>query len=304
MIYGVILSRTKQSKIPSFRQKNRLTWSNTMSANRVREAPLRAEVGEMIAENRGARKGAKESHKIIFRLLDRIFLALLGAYVFLGMTRVPFHGDESTLIRLSTDFAYIFQDRAIQKVIYHPATGYGLAEQYQRELTGSIDPLTIGMAWSAAGMDRSDLNGFWLWSPPGVSDEWAFNVQMGNMPGTRLLDIARIPSTLFTALSIAVVFVIALGLSRSRPAAWIAAFLYATTPSILVNGRRAMQEGGLLLFTSLVVLGTLYILRLIREEKLRWQPDHSVVWIARAGKRSGTGQQAHIRAGYRPRLFL
>jgi 4-amino-4-deoxy-L-arabinose transferase-like glycosyltransferase len=242
-----------------------------MPANGGRDAMLRVEVGEMSAENRGAREGAKKNHKNIFRLLDGIFLALLGAYVFLGMTRVPFHGDESTLIRLSMDFAYIFQDRAIQKVIYHPATGYWSAEQYQRELTGSIDPLTIGMAWSAAGMDRGDLNGFWLWSPPGVNDEWAFNMQIGNMPGTPLLDISRIPSTLFTAISIVIVFVIALGLSRSRPAAWIAAFLYATTPSILVNGRRAMQEGGLLLFTSLVVLGTLYILRLIREEKLRWR---------------------------------
>jgi len=242
-----------------------------MLANRTRYATLRVEVGEMSAENRGAREGAKKKRKIFFRLLDGIFLALLGAYVFLGMTRVPFHGDESTLIRLSMDFAHIFQDRAVQKVIYHPATGYGSVEEYQRALTGSIDPLTIGMAWSAAGMDRGDLNGFWRWSPPGVSDEWVFNVQMGNMPGIRLLDISRIPSTLFSAISIAVVFVIALGLSRSRPAAWIAAFLYATTPSILVNGRRAMQEGGLLLFTSLVVLGALYILRLIREEKLRWR---------------------------------
>ncbi len=242
-----------------------------MPANGGREVPLRVEVGEMSAENWGAPEGAKENRKIFFRVLDGIFLALLGAYVFLGMTRVPFHVDESTLIRLSMDFAYIFQDRAIQKVIYHPTTGFWSVEQYQRELTGSIDPLTIEMVWSAAGMDRGDLNGFWVWLPPDVNGEWAFNVQKGNMPGIRLLDISRIPSTLFTAISIAVVFFIALGLSRSRPAAWIAAFLYATTPSILVNGRRAMQEGGLLLFTSLVVLATLHILRLIREEKLRFR---------------------------------
>ncbi|MGD0806184.1 MAG: phospholipid carrier-dependent glycosyltransferase [Anaerolineales bacterium] len=234
-------------------------------------AAVRGEKEEINMGNPDFRMERKKNHRRVFFLFDALFLALLGAYVFLGMTRVPFHVDESTLIRLSMDFAYIFQDRAIQKVIYHPTTGFWSVEQYQRELTGSIDPLTIGMAWSAAGMDRGDLNGFWVWLPPDVNDEWAFNVQIGNMPGIRLLDISRIPSTLFTAISIAVVFFIALGLSRSRPAAWIAAFLYATTPSILVNGRRAMQEGGLLLFTSLVVFGTLYILRLIREEKLRWR---------------------------------
>jgi hypothetical protein len=279
----VILSRTKQSKIPSLREENKQTLGNTMPANGGRNAPLRVEVGEMSAENRGAREGAKQNHKNVFRLLDGIFLAFLGAYVFWGMTRVPFHVDESTLIRLSMDFAYIFQDRAIQKVIYHPTTGFWSVEQYQRELTGSIDPLTIGMAWSAAGLDRGDLNGFWVWLPPDVNDEWAFNVQIGNMPGIRLLDISRIPSTLFTAISITVIFVITLGLSRSRPAAWIAAFLYATTPSILVNGRRAMQEGGLLLFTSLVVFGSLYILRLIREEKLRWRriiPGYGLLGLA------------------------
>jgi len=224
----------------------------------------------MWMEKRDARKDVKNNHKIFFRLLDGIFLTLLGTYVFLGMTRVPFHGDESTLIRLSMDFAYIFQDRAVQKVIYRPTTGFWSQEQYQRVLTGSIDPLSIGVAWSAAGMHRGDLNGFWLWPDPYVADEWAFNVQLGAMPGPRLLDIARIPSTLFTAISIFVVFAVALGLSRSRPAAWIAAFLYATTPSILVNGRRAMQEGALLLFASLVVLCTLHILRLLREVNIRW----------------------------------
>jgi hypothetical protein len=34
------------------------------------------------------------------RILDAIFLAGLCVYVFLGLPRVPFHGDESTLIRL------------------------------------------------------------------------------------------------------------------------------------------------------------------------------------------------------------
>ncbi len=195
------------------------------------------------------------------------------------MTRVPFFGDESTFIRLSMDFNYIFQDHDIQKVVYRslsesesrePFTNQYL-EQYNRLLTGAITPLTIGLAWNAAGVNRGDLNGFWQWWSPAGINQWSFNVLNGNMPNPYLLEIARVPSTLFTAISIVVVFVVAFGLSRSRPAAWIAAFLYATTPSILDNGRMAMQEGALLLFTSLVVLCGLSIARLMREGKPRWR---------------------------------
>ncbi|MGB7539022.1 MAG: phospholipid carrier-dependent glycosyltransferase [Anaerolineales bacterium] len=204
-----------------------------------------------------------KKHPFLARILDGIFLAGLSIYVFLGLSRVPFHGDESTLIRLSNDFAYLFQDRDIQKVIFRKEPYSWSEEQYQRVLTGAVDPLTIGLAWTAAGMDRADLNGFWRWYPS-VFDEWEFNVRMGNMPSAALLNVSRIPSTLFTALSLIVVFAIAHSLARSRPAAWLAAFLYATTPAILVNGRRAMQEGAMLAFTALVVYGGLRMAREIR----------------------------------------
>jgi len=197
------------------------------------------------------------------RFLDLLFLSCLGVYVFLGLSRVPFHGDESTFIRLSKDFAYLFQDRDVQKVVYRKAPDFGSDEQYQRVLTGAANPLTIGLAWTAAGMDRSDINGFWRWYPRGA-DEWEYNVRAGNMPSEALLNISRIPSTLFTALSVFVVFAIAHLLSRSRPAAWLAAFLFAAAPAVLVNGRRAMQEGAMLLFTSLVVYAGLLLAREMR----------------------------------------
>jgi hypothetical protein len=208
--------------------------------------------------------------KRIFPFLDAALLVLLGWYVFTGLSRVPFHGDESTFIRMSMDFAYLFSDHAVAKVAYHPQPGYYSVEQYQRVLTGAINPLTIGLAWTIAGMDRADLNGFWIWYPQN-SDEWTYNAAVGNLPDERLLDVARIPSTLFTALSIVAVFAAALALARSRPAAWIAAILYATTPGILVNGRRAMQEGGMLLFTALAVVCAWYVAREFLSGGLRWR---------------------------------
>jgi hypothetical protein len=207
----------------------------------------------------------------ILPYLDALFCVFLGAYVFLGVTRVPFHGDESTLIRMSVDYVNIFQGLDLQSIIYNPDPGFRSVEQSLRIQTGTIDPLVIALAWSAAGIPRSEINGFWIWYPPGAANEWTFNVEAGNMPGTRLLHIARIPSALFLALSILAVFAAAFRLSHSRPAAWIAAFLYASTPSILVNGRRAMMEGGMLLFTSLVVLCALYLVRAMRRENPNWR---------------------------------
>jgi hypothetical protein len=205
----------------------------------------------------------KKSLRIDPRLLDGLFLACLGVYIFLGLSRVPFHGDESTFIRLSLDYAYLFQDRDIAKVAYRADLDFWSEEQFQRVLTGAVNPLSIGLSWNLAEMDRGGVNGFWRWYPRGA-DEWTYNVRAGNMPAAALLNVARIPSTLFTALSIVVVFAAAHLLSRSRPAAWLAALLYAAAPAVLVNGRRAMQEGAMLLFTSLVVLCGLLVARELR----------------------------------------
>ncbi len=64
---------------------------------------------------------------------------------------------------------------------------------------------------------------------------------------------ARLPSTLFLALSVAVMF--ALGWRfGGRLGAYFVSGLYALNPVILLNGRRAMQEGSMLFFGTLVIL--------------------------------------------------
>jgi 4-amino-4-deoxy-L-arabinose transferase-like glycosyltransferase len=107
-----------------------------------------------------------------------------------------------------------------------------------------------------AGLTVSDLNGPWFW---GVPDEWAWNVTHGDLPGEHLLHVARTPSALFTALSVWVVFGIARWVAGARPAAYAASVIYATSPAVLLNGRRAMMEGALLLFTALAVLAVLWV---------------------------------------------
>lgn len=176
----------------------------------------------------------------------------LAAYVASGRASVPFHGDESTFAWLSRDYHTLVEQR-------DPAALALDAERrdpravWLRVLNGSLTPLAIGCAWHSAGRSVQDLNGPWRWAVPGdAGAQWRFNLASGNRPDDALLALARLPGTLAAAASVLLVWALALALARLRPAAWLAAAVYATTPAVLLNGRRAMQEGLMLLCTALV----------------------------------------------------
>ena len=195
----------------------------------------------------------------IWIFLDIIFLCVLAVYVFVGMKPAPFHGDESTIIALSLDWERLVYDDAVDNVRFDPPKHgeWKGIEQFTRILTGSLNPLTIGFARDVMNYPAEDVSGYWEWGgeepEPYAPYMWYVNEDLGNIPSDRLLAISRFPSTLFTVLSVIVFFYLVLGLSKQRVAAWVSAFIYATTPSILINGRRAMQEGAMLFFTMLTI---------------------------------------------------
>jgi 4-amino-4-deoxy-L-arabinose transferase-like glycosyltransferase len=204
----------------------------------------------------------------ILWLLDAAFLLVLAAYVLAGRNQVPFHGDESMLIAMSRDYYTLVQAHDLDAVLCCAPPGDAMAtvDEQLRLVNGTVSKMTIGLAWDLAGMTVHDLNGPWFW---GVPDEWAWNVAHHDLPGRHLLRVARTPSALFTALSVWAVFGIARYVARARPAAYAASAIYATSPAVLVNGRRAMMEGSLLLFTTLAAL--LLIVVLHEQER---GPDH------------------------------
>jgi 4-amino-4-deoxy-L-arabinose transferase-like glycosyltransferase len=196
-------------------------------------------------------------HRMVW-LLDAAFLLALAGYVLAGRDRVPFHGDESMLIYMSRDYYTLVQAHDLDAVLCCAPPGDTMAalDEHLRIVNGTVSKMTIGLAWDAAGMTVRDLNGPWFW---GVPDEWAWNVAHGGLPGEHLLHVARTPSALFTALSVWAVFGIARCVTRARPAAYAASAIYATSPAVLLNGRRAMMEGSLLLFTALAVLAVIFV---------------------------------------------
>ncbi|MEM6527566.1 MAG: glycosyltransferase family 39 protein [Chloroflexota bacterium] len=193
-------------------------------------------------------------------ILPVLWLAALMAYVLAGIGVTPFHGDESTQIYMSHDYAYTFQQRDLQTVFYaeNPASPQ---EQDLRLLNGTVNKYTIGAAWDAAGLSVDNVNEQWDWGA-----DFIYNVTTGHHPGDVLLPVARVPSALFTAASVLLVFAIGWQIGGA-PVAYMASLLYAVNPVILVNGRRAMMEGSMLFGGVLVV----YCGVLLVENGFRWR---------------------------------
>ena len=223
-------------------------------------------------------------------LLDIVFVAVLALYVAGGRKLVPFHGDESTFLWMSHDYHTLVHERDFGAVTFgsRPDENY---REWLRLLNGSINPLCIGLAWDSAGLSPDALNKPWRWDTPRQENQWQwrFNVAKGRMPSDRLLHLARVPSTIFTALSVGLVYAIGLGMARSRVVAWVASGLYCVTPSVLLNGRRAMQEGSLLFFTALVIGVALLASRAMQRSGRARAP---LGWLAALGVASGAALAA------------
>ncbi|MBI5670069.1 MAG: phospholipid carrier-dependent glycosyltransferase [Chloroflexi bacterium] len=179
---------------------------------------------------------------------------LLAAYVLAGVALVPFHGDESTLLYMSRDYAYLFLDHDLNRVLYsdNPVSP---TEQHLRLLNGTLPKYLFGLAWHGAGFTPADLNEQWDWSA-----DWNYNQQTGHAPRPELLLTARWVSALLLAAGVVPMFALGWQLGGAR-VAYLASLYYALSPALLLNGRRAMMEGSVTLFSLLVVLAGVWVLR-------------------------------------------
>ena len=190
------------------------------------------------------------------RLADAAFLLLLVAYVLSARRYVPFHGDEPGLMALSADLFMIANQDNPGEIQF--SGEIDRTDRYQREriATGAVTPLLLGMTFYFSGVTQDELPGFWKWGGelPAQMDRFDFNVSQGNLPGDHLLLLARTPPTVLFALSIVLVFLITMRLTSNRPASYASSLLYGTTPALLLNGTRALQEGAMLFFGTLSIL--------------------------------------------------
>ena len=188
---------------------------------------------------------------MIKRLLDILWLLLLGAFVF--AVAPTFHGDEPMQIYMSHDYATAFIDHDPATLSTQPPYSID-TDSYLRLINGSVNRYAIGLSWQLAGLTVNDL-------PPRPGWDWGLdyttNVSTGHMPSAALLAAGRFSSTLFLALSVVVMFALGWQFGKpyaSRPLAYFVSGLYALNPVSLLNGRRALQEGSTLFFGLLMIL--------------------------------------------------
>ena len=191
--------------------------------------------------------------------LDLTLLLLLIVYILSGINLVPFHGDESTYILMSEDYDKIVKHGDFKRVLFSPE---GSPKQDIRLSTGAILPFSIGFARDITNTNGQINN--WKWG-----HSWEENITQGNKPNSQLLLLARTCSALMGALSIVLFFITARQFFSSRLVAWTAALALATHGDILVNFRRAMQEGPKFLFLILTLYIASHILKDFQSLKTR-----------------------------------
>ena len=188
-------------------------------------------------------------------LIDALWLAVLGWYIVAGAGLAPFHGDESTLIFMGSDYFYLFEDGELDTMFYDGDWRVRPMEQHLRLVNGTISKTIYGWLASMQGKSAAELNTPWSWSR-----DIAANIALGRVPDTQLLHAARIASALQLALA-TVCFFAFVKLIFDRPTAYLASAFFALHPAILLNGRRAMMEGSHLLGMMLVLLAAAWLLR-------------------------------------------
>ena len=195
-------------------------------------------------------------HYLLF--LDALLLIVCMGYITNGAATVPFHGDESTTIWMSRDYDTAILHGDFDAIEYQ-APPRRTTEQHMRIITSNVSKIAMGAAWSSIGLNTNDVNDQWVW---GLDMQW--NGENGHIPSNRLLTISRLTSAWMMAFSL--VFITAMGRAvgstiLSHPLAiaassWGATLLYTLHPAILVNGRRAMFEGGFLLGLTAIAWAT------------------------------------------------
>src|SRR5258708_36802250 len=187
------------------------------------------------------------------KFVDALFVGAFVMYLIAGMMVAPFHGYESTIIHKAIDWYTLTQAHNLSAILYNPAVQD--AGQSLRIQDGVISGYAIGLGWTLFGLNLPDVPSVWDWQA-----DWHYNVTSGHFPTPLMLFVSRLTSTLITAVSVALVFAIALRVG-GREAAWIATAIYGLMPAVLLDGRRAMFEGATLLSVGLVILAGLRFAR-------------------------------------------
>jgi 4-amino-4-deoxy-L-arabinose transferase-like glycosyltransferase len=210
---------------------------------------------------------------------DVLWCNLLALYILAGLHLTPFHGDEAMLIYASQDFRTAFLEGQPWQLTTQPPYQVD-SDPHLRILNGSLMPHLFGLSLWIGDLENQRPTRLWQWG-----QSYDENLALGSRPGAEGLQAARWMACLALALSLIPLF----GLGRywgGRKVAYLATLLYASSPVILVNGRRAMHEGGLLLFGLMLLWATAWMLQQ-RSPRWAWLWVGLLLGLTLATKHSG-----------------
>ncbi len=180
----------------------------------------------------------------ILRILACAAAAVLYLVFLLAtLPLLPFHPDEATYIYMSRDLDRILVNGPLS-VCWRPG-GDSDPLQVERERDCPLTRYAIGLARLAGGLPATDAN--WNWKMG-----WQQNLEQGAVPSDELLLLSRIPEVLLLFLSVLLMARIGARLGGGVGAV-SAALIFGFNSQILLHGRRAMSEAGLLFGMILMI---------------------------------------------------
>lgn len=190
-------------------------------------------------------------------VIDSLWCLCLGIYIVAGANALPLHGDEPTLIFMGRDFYYHMQGNTASVYFddWNNLSADEATEQQLRLVNGTLPKYLYGAIAYFSGYTLEDINQQWAWG-----SGWDWNHENGHVPSEDLLFRSRTASAVLLAISAIALFFLGKTIA-GRAVGYFSSVYYVLNPAILLNGRRAMMEGGMLTFTILAILIAVYLLK-------------------------------------------
>jgi len=170
---------------------------------------------------------------------------LVFIFLFSGLSAIPFHPDESTVLYESADLELFLTNPGL---LFWDADNAG-QDQVYRLLNPPLPKYVVGLARRLAGYGPETVNVDWNWQ-----QTWSENQASGAVPVRDLLTAGRTASAIFLFLAL-----IPLSLTAKRLGGEnliiLTVLLFSTHALILLHGRRLMSEGVLIFGVSLAIYG-------------------------------------------------
>ena len=169
-------------------------------------------------------------------------IIIISLFYFSGLSRVPFHPDESTQIFMSSDVELFLEN---PRLLFWSSANAPSLQQHYREIDAPITRYLIGFGRLISG--NPQLSSDWNWS-----NTFEENSSSGALPDPQLLLVSRISISFLFPLMLSLIYLITKYISDSFTGL-ISLIIFGLNSLILLHTRRAMSEGPLLFFIILFI---------------------------------------------------